>query len=278
MKENELWTAWQIYEHAMREFEVYQPYGDSPVIHRVSPTEEQAKEYVDCAKKLYQYMSCQHAEGTERISSEEADALFKRDKEYEEMALDMRDVIFVEEGKKGLRRVTGETIIPALFDDISERYSYITQLYSDMGHAWPVPVVKNQKVALCKPDGNGILLTDFIYDKMFMFFYAEWNYYVVIKDGKKGLINSKGKEVIPCNMDEIYEQTDTEGVIPFRRGDKWGLFFHIATEPMFDDIDIRCEDYCMVRIADEWFYIDYNGKPVKNESEAFFGSWIDSSK
>ncbi len=278
MKEDELWTAWQVHEHAMREFEMYQPYGDSPIIRRVVPAEKQAREYVDCARKLYQYMSCQYAEGTERITYEEADVLFKRDKKYEEMALDMRDVVFDDEGKKGLRRVTGETIIPALFDEIPERYSYITQIYSGKGHAWPVPVVKNRKVALCKLDGKGTLLTDFIYDKMFMFFYAERNYYVVVRDDMKGLVNYKGKEVVPCEMDEIYEQTDTDGVIPFRKGAKWGLFMGVATEPVFDDILIQCEDYCMGKIGDTWYYVDGDGKPVINIAEAAFGSWIDSSK
>ena len=134
----------------------------------------------------------------------------------------MRDVVFVEDGKLGLRRVTGELLVPALFDSIPERY-----------------------------------------------------YFVAERNGKKGLLDdSNGDVVVPCEMDEFYEQIDTDGIIPFNKGEKWGmLHFGVSSGAVFDDIDIGSEQYAKAKIGDEWFFVGGDGKPTKKEHEAWFGSW-----
>ena len=48
-------TAWEIHESAMQEMEMYQPYGDSPVIVKKAPTLEQAMAFVECAKQKRKY-------------------------------------------------------------------------------------------------------------------------------------------------------------------------------------------------------------------------------
>ena len=106
-------TAWEIHEFAMQEMEVYQPYGDSPVVVKKAPTLEQAKAFVECAKQQREYLlsSCY---GGKHYSYEEGQEIFRRYEQFKEMALDMRDVVFIEDGKQGLRRVTGELLVPAL--------------------------------------------------------------------------------------------------------------------------------------------------------------------
>lgn len=269
-------TAWEIHEMVMREFEVYQRYGEDPVILRVIPTPEQAREYVECVKKLDRYTRRRYLEGMERISPEEMDQLFKQEELFERMALDMRDVIFEEDGNKGLRRVTGEIVVPALFDGFPERYDVIFQLEFGIG---TIPVIRNNKYALCVMDGSGHLLTDFIFDNIYMYFYGSSTYFVVEHQGKKGLVDSRANEIIPCEMDEIYEQMDTDGIIPYRKSTKWGLLhFGVNTGVVFDDVLISSEDYAQGKIGEEWFYIDGNGKPTRNNREAWFGSWYDSDK
>ena len=241
----------------------------------MKPTEEQAREYVKCVKTLQCYYEGIRVEGIEKISMDEYPAFSKKEEEFAEMALDMRDIIFEENGKVGLRRVTGELLVPALFDEIPERYDCI----SDIGNpCWQIPVVRNHKYALCEMDGKGTLLTDFDYDRIFRYFWSNYQYFITVNGGKKGVIIWTGEEIVPCEMDEIYEMIDSDGCIPLRKGDKWGLVYcDIATEVIYDDYKFDGE-MAMVKKEGKWYYIDYNGQPVTDIKEACFISTYDASK
>jgi hypothetical protein len=272
-------TAWDIHEIAMKGMDIYQPYADCPIVVRKTPTIEQAKAFVKCAqqKRDYLHSGCY---GGLHYTYEEGQEIFQQYEKFEEMAFDMRDVVFIEDGKQGLRRITGELLVPAIFDSIPERYCYISQIEPEVQLLQSVPVVREGKYALCRMDGQGTLLTDFIYDKIFRYFWAFSNYFVVENNGKKGLLDDiNGKVVVPCEMDEFYEQIDTDGIIPYIKGEKWGmLHFGVSTGAVFDDIDIRSEIYAKAKIGDEWFFVGGDGKPTKNEHEAWFGSWYDADK
>lgn len=175
-------------------------------------------------------------------------------------------------------RVTGEVIVPALFDDIPERYNYVFEIVEPWGVYRPIPVVRNHKYALCTMDGKGTLITDFIYDKIFSYYGSRNNYFVVVINGKKGLIDEDGEVAIPCEMDEIYEMQDLDGIVPFIKMGKWGLFYDVATEPIYDDIIIQSEWYAQVKKDDTWYYLDYKGNPVTDVEDAFFASYYDASK
>ena len=271
-------TAEERYDLVQRSMEVYQPYSDSPEMKRVKPTAEQAREFVDCALMLQYYLEQRHPDGVKRLSYEEAQPLFEEYEKFEEMALDMRDIVFSVDGKFGLRRVTGEIVVPAMFDGIPERYNYISEIEEPWGLYRPIPVVRNHKYALCKIDGMGTLITDFIYDKIFSYYGSRSRFFVVINNGKKGLINEDGEVVIPCEMDAIYEMQDLDGIVPYQRMGKWGLFCHVATEPVYDDIMIFSEDYAQVKKDGTWYYLDHNGKPVTSRKKACFASYYDASK
>jgi hypothetical protein len=172
--------------------------------------------------------------------------------------------------------MTGEILVPALFDDIPEDYNCVSQIDATI-HT--IPVVKDKKFALYLTDGNGSLVTEFIYDNMYFFFYTSGIYYVVEREGKKGLIRPNGEEIVSCEVDEFYEQIDIDGIIPFRKGQKWGLLhFGVVTDIIFDDLEIESECYAKGKIGDDWFFINGDGKPVKNYDEAWLGSWYDSDK
>ena len=273
-----MWTAEELYAFAMKEMEVYQPYSDSPEVKRVIPTAEQAREYVDCALMLHYYMEGRYPEGVERLSDEDVQPLFEKEEKFKEMALDMRDIVFSVDGKYGLRRITGEVIVPALFDEIPERYNYVFEIEETWGYCRCIPVVRNHKYALCKMDGKGTLVTDFVYDKIFRYFGSRVNFFVVMRDGKKGVIYQNGDEAVPCEMDEVYEMQDWDGIIPYKKDGKWGLFYSVATEPIYDDIIIQSEWYAQVKKDDTWYYLDYEGNPVTDVKDAFFASYYDSSK
>ncbi len=256
-------------------YEEYQPYSDVPAKKRVKPTEEQAREYVKCVKTLQCYYENRYPEGIERITPDEYPELSKKEEEFAEMALDMRDIIFEENGKVGLRSVTGEVLVPALFDEIPERYDCISEIKEPCGR---VPVVKDHKYALCKTDGKGTLVTDFVYDRIFRYFWSNFQYFITVNGGKKGVIAWTGEEIVPCEMDEIYEMIDSDGCIPLRKGDKWGLVYcDIETEVIYDDYKFDGE-MAMVKKEDKWYYINNEGQPVTRIEEACFLSTYDADK
>lgn len=143
-----------------------------------------------------------------------------------------------------------------------------------------LPVERDGRYALCVAGGEDALLTGFVYDEMFRYLGGGFGLFVVSRDGKKGLIEqATGKEVIPCEMDEIYEMLDADGVIPFRKGEKWGLYDGLtATAIIYDDVLIQSECYVQVKLGEMWFYINAKGCPVADISEVAFGSWYDISK
>lgn len=268
-------TAEYINKYVLVGYEEYLPYSDVPAKKRVMPTEEQAREYVNCVKALQCYYEGIRVEGIEKISMDEYPTFSKKEDEFANMALDMRDVIFEENGKVGLRRVTGELLVPALFDEIPERYDCISEIQEPCGR---VPVVKDHKYALCKTDGKGTLVTDFVYDRIFRYFWSNYQYFITVNEGKKGVIDTLGKEIVHCEMDEIYEMIDEDGCMPLRKGDKWGLvFYDVATEVIYDDYKIE-DEMGMVKKDGEWYYIDFNGKPVTNIEHAYFQSTYDITK
>lgn len=80
-------------------------------------------------------------------------------------------------------------------------------------------------------------------------------------------------------MDEIYAQSDRDGIIPFKKGDKWGMLqFDTSTEAIFDEIEIRNEQPARGKIGDEWFYVDCWGEPTKVKDEFCFTSRFDREK
>jgi hypothetical protein len=268
-------TAEFINKFVLLGYEEYQRYSDVPAKKRVKPTEEQAREYVKCVKTLQYFYEGVRFEGIEKISWDEYPAFSKKEEEFAEMALDMRDVIFEENGKVGLRRVTGEVLVPALFDEIPERYDYISEIRDPCGR---VPVVRDHKYALCKTDGKGTLVTDFAYDRIFRYFWSNFKYFITVNGGKKGVIAWNGKEIVPCEMDEIYEMMDADGCIPLRRGDKWGLVYcGVATEVIYDDYKFDLE-MGMVKKEGKWYYINSKGQPVTKIEEGSFFSTFDASK
>lgn len=274
-------TAEQIHFLTMNEFEFWWDSAQKRWRERIQPTKEQAQDYIKCVKMLRAYYSNEYAKGMQRITSEESKRLEEKVSHYRELHLDMRDVsLYGSHGKQGLQRVTGEVLVPVgEWWYVAERYDYIEDIQESNGCNWCVPVRKGNKYALCEMDGKGTLLTEFVYDRMFRYFGGYMSNFVVVQNGKKGLISQFGKTIIPCEMDEIYEMKDLGGIVPFRKGDKWGMAFGtLCTQPVFDELYISSEEYARGRIAEDWFWVDSKGNPTAKQEERFFGSWYDMNK
>lgn len=248
---------------------------------RKQPTTKQARDYIHIVKALRHYYENCWPMNTIRITSEQASDYERRKAEYCELHLDMRDVIFHESDKVGLKNLLGDVIVPAEFDEIPERYDCVDESWGGY-QSISIPVVKQGKYALylqATKKHNGKLVTDFVYDIIFRYYGSRITYFVCVQNTKKGVIDSLGDIIIPCEQDEIYEMQDLDGVIPFQQEKLWGLAYgNICTEAIFDDIKIISEDYCQVCYHGEWGYIDINGQFTKDRDKAFFASLYDSEK
>ena len=137
-----------------------------------------------------------------------------------------------------------------------------------------------QKEPLTEREKCGKLVTEFIYDNMYKFFGTP-GFFIVEKDGKKGVLDSGGNIIVPIEQDEIYEQMDTDGCFPFICNGKWGVSCHgKTTDAEFVDVIIQSEDFVRVKVEgdDTYYYLDDYGNLTTKRHEAYFGSWYDMSK
>lgn len=277
-------TAKQVNEMALRMC-TYRSDGSK----RSQPTIEQAQEYDEIVVTLVAcYMGYQG-----ELTDDEVRLMQRREEELDHLQLDMRYQVFEENGKRGLRHPSGYVVVPPLFDDIAEQYDALGKRW---GPTFAVPVIRDGKYALYvmgRPQDQefqeepltdqekyGKLVTEFIYDNMYKFFGTP-GFFIVEKDGKKGVLDSGGNIIVPIEQDEIYEQMDTDGCFPFICNGKWGVSCHgETTDAEFVDVIIQSEDFVRVKIEgdDTYYYLDDYGNLTSKRHEAYFGSWYDMSK
>ena len=87
------------------------------------------------------------------------------------------------------------------------------------------------------------------YDEIRIYEGGRIDYYLAKKNGKYGILDSKGNEITPIIMDEVHEMIDMDGCIPLVKDGKWGLV-----------------------------HFDIKGKFTTDESQAYIGSWYDFEK
>lgn len=256
---------------------------------RSLPTIEQAQEYDEIVVTLVAcYMGYQG-----ELTDDEVSQMQRREEELDHLQLDMRYQVFEENGKRGLRHPSGYVVVPPLFDDIAEQYDALGKRW---GPTFAVPVIREgkyalyvmgrpqdqdfQKEPLTEREKYGKLMTEFIYDNMYKFFGTP-GFFIVEKDGKKGVLDSGGNIIVPIEQDEIYEQMDTDGCFPFICNGKWGVSCHgKTTDAEFVDVIIQSEDFVRVKVEgdDTYYYLDDYGNLTTKRHEAYFGSWYDMSK
>lgn len=141
----------------------------------------------------------------------------------------------------------------------------------------PIPVRKEGRCGLVKPDGIGTPVTPFQYDILFRKPHSEYVKYIAVRDGKYGILKPDGSEVVPCQMDCIYDSLDTDGILPILRDGKWGFVVETGgfVEPKFDELMVRSEQHLRVRINDQWGWVDGDGQFTLDIDQACYGSWAD---
>lgn len=153
--------------------------------------------------------------------------------EYNDLifSYDWNDIVFEENGKKGLKNVKGQVVVPAIYDDFSDLAPY---------YEYPKRVIAylNGKAALVKRDGEGSSITDFEFSRMeripFTAFYAVWKE----NDEAHFALMYDGKVFTPYEI-EVYGDVVDGGVWLGANG-KTGLLYYVGgiiyIKPQYDSI------------------------------------------
>ena len=282
-----LWTAEKANERAL--FEMWHDWS-VPSIWDIETDKDESDDerghYIECVvpdvKTAKAYYKARHIRECyyggmpslldRSYTSEEAEEYSKMEKRFRKMHLDMRDQVFTgDNGKKGLRDVCGAVLIEPQFDDFSE-------LYTCFERPRLIPVVLNNRYYLydikkCKLLTKG-------YERIFHYFWAYMEYFVVVENGKKGILDGfDGTEATPIDLDEVYSMPDPDGDIPVVKDGKIGLLWGKKyTQPIFEDIFIESEEWTRVKLNGKWGWVDGDGKFTLKKSDVLFGSWYDFSK
>lgn len=182
--------------------------------------------------------------------------------------------VFIKGGKKGLRTIAGLEVLPPIYEEIS--FTFDDYIFLNC-HYWSTNVVKKDgKWGVV--DSEQHVIIPFEYDFIFRKPGIDDNY-ILLKDGKQGMANIKGRFFtlpIKVEMDAIYDVPEMELSL-FSKDGKWGWwwpedreypnFYEHYCGPKYDEIfvqrveyrimDDEFDEYFYARLGDELFYILY---------------------
>lgn len=166
------------------------------------------------------------------------------------------------DGKWGYINKKGEEIIPIIYDSVGEFEDNLVKVSIDG---------KLSYIHISKNEAENIFIVYDIIDDFSIGPQGEWA--KVKKDNKKGFINRKGEEVVPCKYSQIndfFEGLAAVCIGGIRIGKRWcnGEWGYIdqTGEEIIPCIYNRsnrfCGDLAMVNLDGRWGYIDKTGKEV----------------
>lgn len=157
-------------------------------------------------------------------------------------------VMTYREGEKiGLLDWTGEKISDALYEDACITYDVVFKQFG------PIPVKQNGYWGLVDDDQNTIL--PFEYDSIYRLPFN--SKYLVIKNGKQGLVDFKGNILINCEMDILCHPSYLDEPFFFTKENKWGWYWSDETES-FDNKQEPYYDEIYFMSQEEWEGMDSN--------------------
>jgi hypothetical protein len=177
---------------------------------------------------------------------------------------DLFDQEFTENGLTGLKDITGQVRIPALYKAIGARYRY------DHWRELPVPVMNGEdKYAIVNADGSGKPICDFIYD--YITFCPWTDHFIAHRGSKATILRPDGTELLPTMVDTIYEPFNH--IVMLENEGKYGLCTTSGdyVAPIYDEMEPDDGDNVHVRLGDTWGYISGDGEflpePLSEEDQ-----------
>lgn len=172
--------------------------------------------------------------------------------------------VFTCYGKYGYIDSTGKEVIPAEYD-IVKNFSH--------GRAY---VCKNGKWGYIDKQGKEIIPIKYDYIYGYVWDYGI-PYAIVEQNGKRGYISESGQIVLPIEYDDLHDGIDNFQYDIIRKGNKIGILNNRYQEIIpcsFDEIEPFSEDYCMVKVVGRCGYMDCNGNltiPIRyHEASTFY--------
>lgn len=112
---------------------------------------------------------------------------------------------------------------------------------------------KNGKLGLLRQP-SGEELTPFVYDNICRLYglFSPYFFFRINGCESYGLMDGRGKEIIPCIIDEYYEISNTAG-LHFRSGDKFGYYsfdYKLLVPPIYDEIIFEDIDLPFIFVID----------------------------
>ena len=109
---------------------------------------------------------------------------------------DWMDYVEEENGCEKLVNVKDEVLVPPKYEHLGCCVGKVNK------PKFPVTAMLDGKWGLVLPDGKGTALCSFEYDEIQCFD----KFFVVSKSGRKGVLDSKGRLLVPCDMDDVIFQ------------------------------------------------------------------------
>lgn len=216
------------------------------MMQKKKPTPEQIQEYRTMCKRA--------------VTNADLKAIEAFAQEY-----DTFTYVYEEDGKMGVKDAAGEVLVPAQFEDIA-------YTYSDSCRGFAVPAIRSGKMALVKPDGQGTLLSEFVYDSVDF----QDGFFILVKEGKFGLATAGGHVVVPAEQDEVY--LPMNDLVVFTKDGKNGfamLGTGLITEAEYADFELTETEYLKVSRGESEGYIDAEGHFTQDEDEMYFNAACD---
>ena len=180
---------------------------------------------------------------------------------------DLFDRIYEENGKMGVKDITGKILVPAIYCNYSELYSYTIK------RGAPMAAQNDEgKFALVSTNGKGTPLCDFKYDLIECKHYTSFYTCSKKSDGKEyfGLLTAKGNEIVPCEMDMIYGISNN--MIVFEKDGKsglvtcWGLYI----PPIYNELTEDEHEFVHADLNGQWGHISNEGTFIPDEDKETF--------
>ena len=121
-------------------------------------------------------------------------------------------------GKYGVINFAGKELIPCIYDEILDAQDY----YSLFIKKKLIPVSREGKYSLYDMQGNVIAQ-----NTVYSYQEATSNFVMTYNNGKYGVINKRGMEILTCQHDDIVIGGN---VIGFKTGEKWNLVDSIGNQ------------------------------------------------
>lgn len=177
------------------------------------------------------------------------------------------DYTYEEDGKLGVKDITGKIRVPAIYSNYSELYSYTIKRNA------PVAAQNEEgKFALVTTDGKGTPLCNFKYDMIECKHYTSFYTCSKESDGRRflGLLTAKGQELVPCEMDVIYGISN--GIIVFEKDGKYGLVtsWGLYIPPIYNELREDEQKFVHAELNGQWGHISGEGTFIPDEDEDTF--------